>query len=150
MLLMLAIATAGLNIAITGSSQGIGLSAAKQLVSEGHTIFHANRDEERSECARVGAGGGVPMVCDLSDLDSIRRFAEDLRRSAPTLDVLCLNAAVAPSTKAETRDVQEMMKVNEAVQAYVGSLPPFLAADASSLLVALRAGRDTAEMEPRW
>ena len=37
----------------------------------------------------------------------------------------------------------------EAVQAYVGSLPPFLAADASSLLVASRAGRDTAEIQPR-
>ena len=37
----------------------------------------------------------------------------------------------------------------EAVQAYVGSLPPFLAADASSLLVASRAGRETAERQPR-
>lgn len=94
--------SSSLNIAITGSSQGIGLSAAKKLVDEGHTVFHVCRDEERSEIARVGAGGGIPMVCDLADLTSVRRFAEDLRRSSPELDVLCLNAAVAPSTKAET------------------------------------------------
>jgi len=102
LMLHLLIATAGLHIAITGSSQGIGLSAAKTLISEGHTVYHACRSEERAEVARAGAGGGVPMVCDLSDLDSVRKFAEDLRRSAPNLDVLCLNAAVAPSTKAET------------------------------------------------
>lgn len=94
----LAPATA-LHIAITGSSQGIGLSAAKRLVEAGHTVYHANRNEERSEAACLGAGGGIPMVCDLSNLRSVRRFADELRRSAPSLDVLCLNAAVAPSTK---------------------------------------------------
>ena len=92
--------SSALTIAITGSSQGIGLSAAKTLISQGHTVLHACRDEERAEVARAEAGGGVPMVCDLADLDSVRRFAENLKRSAPTLDVLCLNAAVAPSTKA--------------------------------------------------
>ena len=92
----------GLHIAITGSSQGIGLSAAKQLLSEGHTVYHACRSEERAEVARSESGGGIPMVCDLADLDSVRKFAADLKRSAPTLDVLCMNAAVAPSTKATT------------------------------------------------
>jgi light-dependent protochlorophyllide reductase len=90
----------GLNIAITGSSQGIGLAAAKKLCDAGHTVYHACRNEERAEIARQGAGGGVPMVCNLADLESVRLFAEDLRRSAPDLDVLCLNAAVAPSTRA--------------------------------------------------
>ena len=101
-MLLLALATAGLNVAITGSSQGIGLSAAKLLLADGHNVFHVCRDEERAEVAMVGAGGGVPMVCDLADLTSVRRFAEDLQRSAPSLDVLCLNAAVSPSTKATT------------------------------------------------
>lgn len=94
------LASLGLNIVITGSSQGIGLSAASLLVAQGHKVFHANRNEDRAEVAWREAGGGVPMVCDLSDLESVRRFAADLRRSAPTLDVLCLNAAVSPSTKA--------------------------------------------------
>jgi light-dependent protochlorophyllide reductase len=56
---------------------------------------------ERAEIAREGAGGGIPMVCDLADMKSIRTFADDCKAAAPTLDVLCLNAAVAPSTKAE-------------------------------------------------
>lgn len=91
----------GLTVAITGSSQGIGLSAAKTLISQGHTVIHACRNMERAEAACAGARGGVPMVCDLADFASIRRFADDVKRTAPVLDVLCLNAAVAPSTKAE-------------------------------------------------
>ena len=85
-----------LHIAITGSSQGIGAAAARQLIQEGHTVYHACRSE-----ARVAAGGGVPMWCDLADLSCVRRFAADLQRSAPLLDVLCLNAGLSPSTKAE-------------------------------------------------
>jgi len=91
---------ASLHIAITGSSQGIGLDAAKRMVAEGHTVYHACRSTERAAVAAAGAGGGVPMVCDLADLDSVRSFAETLRATAPQLDVLCCNAGVSPSTKA--------------------------------------------------
>jgi NAD(P)-dependent dehydrogenase (short-subunit alcohol dehydrogenase family) len=91
-----------LNIAITGSSQGIGLDAAKRLVAEGHTVFHACRSQERADIAVKGAGGGVPLVCDLADFSSVRRFVEILKKEAPKLDVLCLNAGIAPSTKAKS------------------------------------------------
>jgi light-dependent protochlorophyllide reductase len=100
LLTLAAIRAHGLNIAITGSSQGIGLDAAKRLVAEGHTVFHACRSQERADIAVKGAGGGVPLVCDLADFSSVRRFAEILEKEAPKLDVLCLNAGIAPSTKA--------------------------------------------------
>lgn len=92
--------THGLSIAITGSSQGIGLEAAKRLIADGHTVFHACRNQERANVAVDGAGGGIPLVCDLEDFESVRNFAETLKQEAPKLDVLCLNAGVAPSTKA--------------------------------------------------
>ena len=53
----------------------------------------------RSAEAAQAAGGGIPMVCDLASLDSVRQFADEL--SGKELDVLCLNAGIAPSTKAE-------------------------------------------------
>ena len=89
-----------LNIAITGTSQGIGLDAAKRLIADGHTVFHACRDEDRASVAVQESGGGIPMVCDLADLESVKDFANKLRKQAPKLDVLCLNAGIAPSRKA--------------------------------------------------
>ena len=95
--------TDGLNIAITGSSQGIGLEAATRLIAEGHTVYHACRNQERAIVAQQESGGGIPMICDLNDFHSIRHFAEQLiKKSTPEnggLDVLCLNAGIAPSTK---------------------------------------------------
>ena len=88
-----------LHIAITGTSQGIGLDAAKRLIKDGHTVYHANRNSARSAEAAQQAGGGVPMVCDLASLASVRQFADEL--TTKPLDVLCLNAGIAPSTKAE-------------------------------------------------
>ena len=88
-----------LHIAITGTSQGIGLDAAKRLIRHGHTVYHANRNSARSAEAAEAAGGGIPMVCDLASLASVRAFADEL--STKPLDVLCLNAGIAPSTKAE-------------------------------------------------
>ena len=90
---------AALHIAITGTSQGIGLDAAKRLIRDGHTVYHANRNSARSAEAAQQAGGGIPMVCDLASLASVRAFADEL--SGKELDVLCLNAGIAPSTKAE-------------------------------------------------
>ena len=91
---------APLHICITGSSQGIGLMAAKTLIANGHTVYHACRTTERAQEAVRASGGGVPMVCNLADLDSVRHFAHDLQHKASTLDVLCLNAGMAPSAKA--------------------------------------------------
>jgi len=90
----------GLTIAITGSSQGIGLDAARRLIAEGHTVYHSCRNQERADVAVQEAQGGIPMVCNLNDFDSIRKFATQLIHEEPNgLDVLCLNAGVAPSTK---------------------------------------------------
>ncbi len=93
---------AAMQIAITGTNSGIGRSAARILVAQGHTVYHACRSEERAREAAEAAGGGMPMVCDLADLGSVRLFAAALSERAPELDVLCLNAGVSPSRKAET------------------------------------------------
>lgn len=44
------------------------------------------------------------MTCDLADLESVRNFARDLTHRAADvpLDVLCLNAGVAPSSSSST------------------------------------------------
>jgi len=118
LLLLLGLArSAALQIAITGSNSGIGASASKMLLERGHSVIHACRTAEAAAEAVALAGGGAPMVCDLADLQSVRRFAASLSAEAPALDVLCLNAGVSPSRKAEvparTRDgFEETVGVN--------------------------------------
>ena len=89
-----------LHILITGSSQGIGLAAAQRLIQDGHTVYHACRTLERAEQAVKDSGGGVAMVCDLSDLRSVKTFAKQVHAQIPRLDVVCCNAGIAPSTQA--------------------------------------------------
>jgi len=90
----------GLTIAITGTSQGIGLDAATRLISQGHTVIHACRSTERAAVAAQKSCGGVPMECDLASFKSIRTFASRVREEFGSLDVLCCNAGIAPSTRA--------------------------------------------------
>ena len=97
---LLCSSAAALQIAITGTNSGIGLSAATMLTAQGHTVFHACRTEEGSKQAVELSGGGIAMQCDLGDLSSVRKFSEELSHAAPDLDVLCLNAGVSPSRKA--------------------------------------------------
>ena len=88
-----------LHVCITGSSSGLGLIAAKRLVQDGHVVYHACRSQKRAEEAVEAAGGGIPIECDLADFSSVNKCARELRK-IERLDVLCLNAAVAPSPSA--------------------------------------------------
>jgi len=88
-----------LHIFIAGSASGIGAVAAKRLVREGHVVYHACRSPQRAQEAVSLAGGGVPVVCDLSRLESVQECAAVMNK-VERIDVLCLNAAVAPDSKA--------------------------------------------------
>lgn len=98
------------SVFLTGGNSGIGLEAAKELSRAGHTVYLPCRTKARAQeaAAQIGAatgpGGGtvVPLECDLSSLASVRRCATDFRASRLPLDVLVLNAAVAPGTSEKT------------------------------------------------
>ena len=88
-----------LNIAITGTSQGIGLDAAKRLIRDGHTVYHANRNSARSAEAAHRPAAACPWSATWPRwIRSARSPTSSLRKE---IDVLCLNAGIAPSTKAE-------------------------------------------------
>jgi NAD(P)-dependent dehydrogenase (short-subunit alcohol dehydrogenase family) len=107
----------GKRILITGSSSGLGLAAAKALARRGGEIIMAVRSgiPERGEEVKRSAGGGeVHMLrVDLSDLDSVRSLAQEVRNRFGTIDILICNAAVVALKARKTpQGLDEMFTVN--------------------------------------
>lgn len=87
---------------ITGANVGIGLATAKALVRRGVNLILLCRNKTKGEEAldslqRINRAVTVELVlADLTDADSIRQAAEQIKRSHQTLDVLINNAGYSP------------------------------------------------------
>ena len=83
---------------ITGSNSGIGKETALGLASMGATTVLVVRDQKRGENAQreiikqTGNKTVNLMICDLSSMESIRRFAKEFKEKYDRLDVLINNA----------------------------------------------------------
>ncbi len=107
----------GKTVLITGSSSGLGFEAAVQLARRGAHILMACRSgiPEKGELVRKLSGNPhVEMFqVDLSDMESIIRLADTLKKSSLKPDVLICNAAVVPLKSRRTRQgLEEMFMVN--------------------------------------
>ncbi|WNV75899.1 SDR family NAD(P)-dependent oxidoreductase [Geodermatophilus sp. DSM 44513] len=81
-------------VAVTGSTDGIGLAAARTLLAGGHRVLVHARSEERGRPVVDALDGDVVLVTgDLAALDEVRALADRLRTHAP-LDALVHNAGV--------------------------------------------------------
>jgi len=102
------------NVVMTGGNSGIGKDAAIKMAAGGYNVYIPCRTLDRAKeaksdidaaAAALAAGGRVgsvtPMVCDLASLDSVRAFVKTWKGLGKTLDILVLNAGVAPSTSAK-------------------------------------------------
>ncbi len=98
---------AGRTFVVTGGNSGIGLAAARELVSRGAHVVLACRDPRKAEQAReeisrpgrTGAPGRATVApLDLADLDSVAQFAKQLAEEPATgaspLSALVCNAGV--------------------------------------------------------
>lgn len=84
-----------MNILITGAAQGIGFSAAQQLVKRGARVIVATRNEIAGKAAVAKLGAAAAWVqLDLNDAASVDRAAKTVGAMFPHLDVLVNNAAV--------------------------------------------------------
>lgn len=101
-------------IVVTGANSGIGREAALNLAGRGHRILMLCRDSEKSKQARgeITAQSGNEeiflMPVDLSDQDSIRMVAADIKRRYKVIDVLVNNAGVYKVKKESTAQGIEM------------------------------------------
>lgn len=92
--------TSGLDLAgktafITGCNSGLGYETMRVLTMRGATVIGAARNEEKAEkaCASV-EGDAIPVVCELSDLDSIKSCGKTVQAMGKPIDMLILNAGI--------------------------------------------------------
>ncbi len=85
-------------VLVTGATSGLGLAAAEGFARLGAAVHLLARSDERGEraraeiLARTGNSDVRVSLCDLSDLEAVRQFAERFSRRAARLDVLVNNA----------------------------------------------------------
>ena len=120
---------------VTGASSGIGAATARALAGDGFHVVCAARRRERVE-ALAQEIGGTPVVCDVTDSESVRALAD----AVPSLDVLVNNAGGAfDAATVEDADVDlwaQMYDVNViGLVRVTQALLPALRADGGGLVV---------------
>jgi len=80
---------------ITGCNSGLGYETMRVLALRGATVIGAARTMEKAEkaCASV-EGETIPVVCELSDLDSVVACGEAVNALDKPVDMLILNAGI--------------------------------------------------------
>ncbi len=101
-------------VAVTGATSGLGMAAAAGFARLGATVWLVVRSAERGELTRArlvretGSDAFRVGLCDLSDLGSVRRFADDLANRAERLDVLVNNAGMLAAARRRSPDGIEL------------------------------------------
>jgi NAD(P)-dependent dehydrogenase (short-subunit alcohol dehydrogenase family) len=81
-------------ILITGSSDGLGLLAGRELASQGHQVVLHARNDGRADDARAALPGAAAVVVgDLFSIDGMRQVATQANAVGP-FDAVIHNAAV--------------------------------------------------------
>jgi NAD(P)-dependent dehydrogenase (short-subunit alcohol dehydrogenase family) len=134
----------GRSVIVTGSNSGLGFETAKQLVHKGASVTLAVRDRAKGEQAAAAMGKGSSDVdvhvgqLDVSDLDSVREFANAWSREHPEgLDLLINNAGIMAIPRRESAQGLEMQLATNHLGhfALTGLLFPALVAVPNSRVV---------------
>lgn len=96
-------------VLITGGNNGIGKATAIGLAKKGANVTIACRNKEKGEKAvedikNISKNDQVSLlICDLSDLESVRKCADNFKEQHKQLDVLINNAGLIVDTYKETK-----------------------------------------------
>lgn len=105
----------GRRVIITGANSGTGKEAAKRLAAAGADIIMAVRNEAKGEearreiCQTVSGASLEVRIVDLSSLESVRVFSQQLLKEGRPVDLLVNNAGImAPPRRELTADGFEL------------------------------------------
>jgi len=99
---------------VTGANSGIGFETAKSLAEHGAHVVLACRNQDKGKAALAAiaatnpAGSVELMPLDLSDLSSVRAFADAFLAAHDRLDLLINNAGVMVPPQSTTKDGFEL------------------------------------------
>ena len=103
----------GKRFLITGGNSGIGVEAARMLAMAGADVVIACRDADKAKAALediapVSRGSPESVQLDLSDLESVRDAAGEVRGRYTKIDGLINNAGIMQTPQTTTRDGFEL------------------------------------------
>jgi dehydrogenase/reductase SDR family protein 12 len=135
-------------VLITGATSGLGLAAADGFARLGAAVWLAVRNRERGEVARarilehLGEADVHLGLCDLSRMESVRRFAECFTAEAPRLDILVNNAGVLTQERECSADGIELTLATNVIGPFLLTqlLSPMLERSAPSRIVNVSSG----------
>jgi NAD(P)-dependent dehydrogenase (short-subunit alcohol dehydrogenase family) len=145
-----------LTLCITGSTDGIGLAAAKRFASAGHRVIVHGRDASRisSACSDILRDTGLEPIgaieADFTDLDAVHVMGRELCERYPGIDLLINNAAVyMPSRKLVPEGYETTFCVNYLAPVLLtGVLKPLLIANCGSVLNVSSVDHHSAVFDP--
>jgi NAD(P)-dependent dehydrogenase (short-subunit alcohol dehydrogenase family) len=104
---------------ITGANSGIGRSAAVDLAVKGWTVYGSMRGLDKgAKLADMADAAGVtvhPVVCDVTDTESVNRAVAEVTEAGGQIDVLVNNAGIGGNGVSEESPIslyEEVMDVN--------------------------------------
>jgi dehydrogenase/reductase SDR family protein 12 len=107
-------ALVGERVVVTGASSGIGEAMARSFAELGAGVHLLGRSADKvagvaAELRRTVPGAEVvEEVCDVSDLDAVRRWAPDFARRVPALHGLVHNAGTITEERTESAQGHEV------------------------------------------
>lgn len=145
-----------LTLCITGSTDGIGLAAAKRFASVGHRVIVHGRDASRirAACQDILVSAGTEplgaLEADFTDLHSVYAMGRELCRRFPGFDLLINNAAVyMPSRTLVPEGYETTFTVNYLAHVLLtGVVRPVLIANGGSVLNVSSVDHHSAGFDP--
>ncbi len=101
-------------ILVTGANSGLGYETMRVLALRGAHVLAAARNMEKATKAAESVEGEVtPMVCELSDFESVVDCATLVEKLGKPLDVLICNAGIMGTSERQTvRGLEKQFVVN--------------------------------------
>ena len=112
-------------VVITGATSGIGQAAALELARQGARLTIVCRKGDKGTATVAELRDAVPglsadiILCDLSDLASVRRAGQELTERYDEIDVLINNAGVSDTQSSRTADGFDHMMASNYLGPYL-------------------------------